>query len=322
VIVLKVSAIIPTLGRRRELETVLRRLDGIRLHEVLVVANGLDPRPLEELVSTSLHASRLLSTTKNVGIAARNLAAREATGELLLMLDDDSYPLPGALEALVEAFAGRPRLGAAAGRVREVDEDGSILAESGVGTFDWFFRGGRDGPAGSEGQPTFFFPEGASLLRREAFLEVGGFFEPFVFHCEGLELATRLLARRWDVRYVPEARFDHLRHGSRAFDASSLDHRVRNQVWYFWLHFPAPLVARRVPAYLAFDLVECAYRRVPGAWVRGVVGAWRGRSAVRGRRRPLPREVVRRAELNRGRLHAKLLVHQLKRRVRRGTTSA
>lgn len=314
---MRVSAIIPTLGRRRELETVITQLEEIPLHELLVVANGVDTRPLEELASTSRHPWRLLSTARNVGIGARNLAAREATGELLLMLDDDSYPLPGAVESLVGAFRLQGRLGAAGGRVREVDERGTVLAETGVGTFDWFFRGGREETLGPEGLMTFFFPEGASLLRREAFLEVGGFFEPFVFHYEGLELATRLLARGWDVRYVPAAGFDHLRSGARAFDASSLDHRVRNQLWYFWLHFPAALVARRVPAYLAFDLVECAYRRVPGAWLRGVVGAWRGRGAVRGRRQPLPREVIRRAELNRGRLHAELLVRQLQRRRRR-----
>jgi GT2 family glycosyltransferase len=314
----RVSAIIPTLGRRRELETVIGRLDEIPLHELLVVANGAETRPLEELVSASRHPSRLLSSAANVGIGARNLAAHNATGDLLLMLDDDSYALPGAVEALVDAFARQARLGAAGGHVREVDERGSILAERGVGTFDWFFRGGREGAVGPEGVPTFFFPEGASMLRRDAVLEVGGFFEPFVFHCEGLELATRLLAQGWEVRYVPAARFDHLRSGSRAFDAGSLDHRVRNQLWYFWLHFPTALALRRVPAYLAFDLIECVYRRVPGAWLRGIVGAWRERAAVRGRRRPLPREVIRRAELNRGRLHAKLLVRQLERRLRPG----
>jgi GT2 family glycosyltransferase len=310
----KVSAIIPTLGRRRELETVVERLDEAPLDELLVVVNGVDPEPLEELVARSRHPARLLASEVNVGIGARNLAAREATGELLLMLDDDSYPLPGAVEALAAAFESQAKLGAAGGLVREVDEHGAVLADRGPGTFDWFFRGGRYGPVGPEGLATFFFPEGAALLRREAFLEVGGFFEPFGFHYEGLELATRLLASGWDVRYVPEARFDHLR-GSRAFDPASLEQRVRNQLWYFWLHFPAAVAARRIPAYLAFDLVEACYRGVPGAWLRGLAGAWRDRASVRGRRRPLPSEVLRRAELNRGRLHMALLLRQLQRRL-------
>jgi GT2 family glycosyltransferase len=313
----RISAVIPTLGRSRELATVVARLDEVPLHELLVVANGPQEPALESIVSASRHPTRLIGAGTNVGIAARNIAAREATGELLLMLDDDSYPLPGAVEALVEAFRIQPRLAVAGGRVREVDETGRVLAETGVGTFDWFFRGGRERFVTAEGLPTFFFPEGACLLRREAFLEVGGFFEPFVFHCEALELTTRLFARGWDVRYVPAARFDHLRGGSRNFDASSLDYRVRNQIWYFWLHFPAPLLATRLPAYLAFDLVECTYRRVPGAWLRGVAEAWQDRAAVRGRRRPLPRKVIRRAELNRGRLHVALLVRQLEGRLRR-----
>ena len=314
---MKVSAVIPTLGRRRELETVVARLDAVPLHELVVVASRPSGGALEEVLSASRHPVRLVAAGESVGIAARNIGAREASGELLLMLDDDSYPLPGAVEALVDTFRRQPRLAAAGGRVREVDDEGRTLADTGVGTFDWFFRGGRERVVTAEALPTFFFPEGASLLRREALLEAGGFFEPFVFHCEALELATRLLARGWDVRYVPAARFDHLRTGSRTFDAGSLDYRVRNQIWYFWLHFPAPLVATRVPAYLAFDLVECTYRGVPNAWLRGVAGAWRDRAAVHGRRRPLPRSVIRRAELNRGRLHAQLLLRQLERRLKR-----
>ena len=50
----------------------------------------------------------LLHLDKNLNIAGRNLAAQKARGELLLMLDDDSYPLPGAVEALRWAFEALP----------------------------------------------------------------------------------------------------------------------------------------------------------------------------------------------------------------------
>ncbi len=40
-------------------------------------------------------------------------------------------------------------------------------------------------------------------MRREAFLEVGGYLEPLFMVEVEVELTTRLLAAGWDVRYVP-----------------------------------------------------------------------------------------------------------------------
>jgi GT2 family glycosyltransferase len=234
------------------------------------------------------------------------------------MLDDDSYPLPGAVETLADVFRTRPRLGAAGGSVRDVDEHGRVLKETEVGTFDWFFRGGRPDAAPPEGVPAFFFPEGAAMVRRSALLDVGGFFEPYFFHAAEIDLTTRLLAGGWDVRYVPTARFEHLKDpGGRLALPGLLHLRVRNQLWYFWIHFPARLALSRSFAYLLFDLIECTYRGAPGAWASGIREAWVGRDVVRVHRRPLPREILRRAELDRGRLHVRLLIQQARLKMRK-----
>jgi GT2 family glycosyltransferase len=303
-----VSVIILAYKRRSSLEVVLGRLTELPVHEVLVVDNG------GELEGLTRAGVRVITPEKNIGIAGRNRAAENANGDLLLMLDDDSYPLPGAVEALSEAFESQPRLGVAGGLVRDVDEAGRVLRHDELGTFDWFFRGGRKGLAPSGGWPTFFFPEGASMIRRAAFLQVGGFFEPFFFQSTEVELSTRLLAHGWDVRYLPAARFDHMKEEGSRISKAGLELRVRNQLWYFWMHFPTLLASRRTIFYLAFDFIECTYRGAVGAWTRGVRDAWRGQKLVRQHRQPLPRSVIRRAELNRGRLHILLLLGQLQRK--------
>lgn len=304
-----VSVVIVTYKRRASLELVLDRLAELPVDEILVVDNGVD---LDDFARDGV---RLIRPPRNLGIAGRNVAAAEASGELLLMLDDDAYPLPGAIEALVAVFETQPRLGVAGGFVRDVDEAGNVVRQDEVGTFDWFFRGGRRGSPPSFGWPAFFFPEGASMVRREALLDVDGFFEPFFFHCEGVDLATRLLARGWDVRYVPSANFNHMKAEAGRLRDAGLDLRVRNQLWYFWLHFPLFLAIRRMGAYLVFDLIECTERRALGAWARGIANAWKDRGLIAGSRRPLPRAVIKRAELNRGRLHIRLLFEQLRKRV-------
>ena len=299
---LGVTAVVPTLLPRSELATVLDALGDEPLGEVIVVENGpnleLEERP----------GVRILRPGRNLGIAARNLAAREAKSELLLMLDDDSYPLPGAVETLVAAFERDHRLGVAGGLVRDVDPVTGAETERGTNTFDYWLG---DPTRPDDEVPSFFFPEGACMMRREAFLEAGGYFEPYIHAGAGLDLATTLLAHGWDVRYVPTAKFVHLKAGSGRDKSAMLRARVRNQLWYFYRHFPASVAARRIPAYLAFDLLESVKSGSTGAWRRGIYDAWHQRAAVRGTRKPLPRETIRRAELNRGRRHVHLLADRI-----------
>jgi len=316
-----ISAVILAHRRVRELGLVLDRLAELPVSEILVAGDGT--RRAATPVASHGDVARLIEPQPGVdlGVAGRNIAARQATGELLLMLDDDSYPLPGSVETMVEAFRRRPRLGIVGGLVREVDSDGRIVSETEPGTFDWFLRAGAIEGMPHHGIPAIFFPEGACMIRREAFLEVGGFFEPYYLTLSELDLATRMLARGWDVRYLPDAGFNHIKHeppnsdeliqDQRQLGLSSnhlkLQLRIRNQVWYFWMRFPVMLAVRRIPAYLAFDLLECVYRGVPTAWLAGVRAAWRERGRVRHARAPLSRDLVRRAELNRGRMHVRLL---------------
>ncbi|MDP9342531.1 MAG: glycosyltransferase family 2 protein [Actinomycetota bacterium] len=314
---LSVSAVILTMGDRADmLRSVLERLSAEPVHEVLVVDNGPDGATATQ--TEGREGVRLLRPGGNTGIAGRNLAAREATGDLLLMLDDDSYPLPGAVDRLARAFGENPRLGAAGGLVRDVDGAGRVTEVDGVGSFDWFVRAGRTEPIGPEGLSADFFAEGGCMVRRSAYLEVGGFFEPYFFTCSEMDLSTRLVAARWDVRYFPEAAFDHLKPaGHGAGSRLALQYRIRNNVWYFWLRFPPSVAARRIPAYLAYDLMESVYRGMPGAWVKGVREAWVRRDSVRPYRDPVPKALIPRVEINRGRLHLRLLVDGLRKRVAR-----
>lgn len=313
---LSVAAVIITRNRRETLALVIDRLRAEPVDEILVVDNG-STDGTAELVEGYGAPVRLLEPGENLGLGGRNLAAKEATEALLLMLDDDCYPLPGAVETLADAFRANPRLGAAGGFVRDVDPEGRILRQTELGTFDWWLRAGQEGDAPREGFQAFFFPEGASMLRKAAYDEVDGYFEPFFHGSEALDLATRLIGAGWDVRYVPSAAFDHLKAESeRQTSGSNLYYRIRNHLLYIWMRFPTSLAVRRTVGYLSFDLVEATYRGVPGAWAKAVRDAWHRRELVREKRDPLPREALRRAELNRGRMHVRLLAGQLARRLR------
>lgn len=312
-----VTAVILTHNREGSLRTVLERLAELPLDEVVVVDNGSEDGTAA-LVDGWGGNVRRLDVGANKGIVARNTGVAEARNELILMLDDDSYPLPGAVEALADVHRRLPRAGVVGGWVIDIEPDGRPRWSDQAGTFDWFLRMGRNGTVPAEGLPAIFFPEGGCMAKREAFLECGGYYEPFFFTVMEVDLATRMLGAGWDVRYLPAARFEHMKEPSgRVPPQRMLRYAVRNQIWYFWRHFPAGMAARRIPAYLLFDLILCSAMGTPGSWGQGIADAWRSRSAVRGTRVPLERSVIRRAELNRGRLHVRLVGLQARKRVRR-----
>lgn len=312
-----VSAVILVRNRKDAVRIVLDKLAALArddtVDEIVVVDSGsTDGTP--DVIRAHPSDVHLIEAGTNVAIAGRNIGVRAATGDYVLILDDDCYPLPGAVSTLRAFLDNHPQVGLVGGLVRDVDPDGDVIRQEQPGTFDWWLRGGRrPQPAPADGWPCFFFPEGACLARRDAFLDVGGFFEPYFFGSSEVDVTTRLLAAGWDVRYQPAAAFDHMKAEAGRTDGSLARRmRVRNQIWYFSMHFPWPMAVRRIPAYLAWDFVECAWHgAIRTGWLGGIAAAWRQRAAIRGARKPLPRNVLKRAELNRGRLHMRLLVLQL-----------
>lgn len=295
-----------THNRVESVRVVLERLASLPVDEVVVADNGSSDGTPELILQAGGNVT-LLMLDSNLGVAARNLAVKRARSELILMLDDDSYPLPGTVEHLVAAFDRQPGLGIAGARVIDVDAEGKALGDgTGPGSFDWYLRprGRRDAPP--EGFPASFFAQGACVIRRTAFLDVGGCFAPYFFREPEPDLTARMIAAGWDVRYFPEAEFAHRHSRARRGDPATrrmLQYRIRNQIWYFWLRFPITIAARRIPLYLAFDLAECLYRGELGAWTGAIADAWAQRALIRGQRRPLPRSTLRRVELDRGRKH-------------------
>jgi GT2 family glycosyltransferase len=302
-------------NRADSLGEVLDRLLDLAIDQAVVADNASEdgtPEVVACRIEQWAAAGRelvLLRFDENIGVAARNRAIERATGEYLLFIDDDSYPLPGSLERMADAMAMSPRTAIVGAFVVEIDGQKQVVNDTAPGSFDWMLRAGAKGEPPPDGFPTYFFPEGASLARRAAIEAVGGYYEPFFFTIEGFELCSRLFAGGWDVRYLPTAPFHHMKPAKpHAAVADMLRLGARNQIWYFWMRFPAALAARRIVAYALYDLLVALSRKAARSWAAGVVDAWRLREQVRGDRAVLPRDVVRRAEMRRGRDHVRFVL--------------
>lgn len=296
---LRVSAIILAHNR---CAAVVRGIDRLReegVDEIVVVDNASDDGTADAVRRIGGNV-RVVACAENIGVAGRNRGAEAANGDLLLLVDDDSYPLPGAVDILTAPFVTSPRLGVLGGFIQDRDKAGKRIADGAIGTFDWWLRAGAEGDAPPQGFPSTYFPECGCVIRREAYFDAGGFYEPFFFHISEPDFAIRMLARGWDVRYQPAARFEHAKSPrDHAYVARNLRFRVRNQLWHYWLRYPAGVALSRAALHAFLDLLECTWSRCPGAWAGGVADGWRLRASVRGDRAPIPRELVGRAELGR-----------------------
>jgi len=171
------SLIIPTRNRRAILGDTLRRLaECVGPHiETIVIDNGSTDDTLA--LRAEFPRVRWIELGENLAAAARNVGAAAADGRILFMLDDDSWPDPGVLEATVRMFDARPDLGAVGCRV--------LLAD-GSGRHD------------AGGVPGMFFNCGGAV-RRDAFLAAGGYPPDYEYYVEEYALACQLWRMGWAI---------------------------------------------------------------------------------------------------------------------------
>jgi glycosyltransferase involved in cell wall biosynthesis len=141
------------LEARRNAVTTMRALSPPQTVSAVIVVDSGDDDTSERVRARG--GSVRLVKTGDIRAAARNYGAGEAMGDLLLLLDDDSYPLPGRVNTLRDAFNRDQGLALAAGLVLEADRDDQVIYSQEVGTFDWFLRAGHRGPVSKDGVPTF-----------------------------------------------------------------------------------------------------------------------------------------------------------------------
>lgn len=120
----KLSILIVSFNTR---ELTLACLESIKHYppegpfEVIVIDNASQDGSSEAVVER-YPDTRLIQTGDNLGFArANNLGMREATGDVLVLLNSDTEVHPGALTHLQRAFHSDPSLPAAGGRLLNTD---------------------------------------------------------------------------------------------------------------------------------------------------------------------------------------------------------
>lgn len=281
---LTLSVVIPTFGRRQELlDTVADLMRQTRLPDEIVVSDQNQP-PLPE-VDAGLASFPLVKHVRNdvPGISANyNRCLREATGDIVLYLDDDVKLDPRLLEVHLAAYAADPSLGGVAGRVEQPSGDLDPARIREVGKYHrWSGRSVANFNA-TRATEVDIAPGGNMSFPRHILLQAGGLDRGFDGNGYYLEtdLALRVRKLGYKIVFEPAATLKHLMApagGARIRDKSLHTYYfAKNGIRLYRRHahrLGRPLFYLRLAAYV---LAKAAYNGNPRIFLRGLRGIFDG----------------------------------------------
>jgi GT2 family glycosyltransferase len=281
----RVSVVLVTWNRRADLRESLRRLlaNGPPGQEVIVCDNA-STDGTAAMLREEFPGVLAIDLPRNEGIGAYNAGLRRARGEFIVVLDDDSWPGPGAIGRMLERFAADSRLGIIAFDVRNA-------ALAGVATVP-------ASRAGLEQAPAYLmaFNGAGAGIRRAVLEEVGYYPEEFFLYWNEQDLSLRVLDAGWRIASFPDVVAYHRHSPVNRESWRAPFYYCRNAFWLVWKHYP---LSRAVP--LTIELGRLVARHSleqrTTVYLRAACSAMRGALAIARARKPVGAEVAARFRL-------------------------
>jgi GT2 family glycosyltransferase len=283
--------VIATHDRRHQLLHTLQRLRALpERPPIVVVDNGSSdgtPDVVRALAGTGktgkadeadeAGALSVIELGENRGSRARDVGVEAATTPYVAFADDDSWWAPGSLTRAEGLFDAHPSVAVLAARilVGHAQTLDPVCRQMAASPLD-----GRDGLPGPR---VLGFVACGAVVRRNAFLAVGGFDDVLFFRCEEGLLAMDLARDGWDLVYVDDLVAHHHPSPSRDPDGQRAV-VLRNDLLTAWMRRPLGVA---VDATL--DLARLA-RKDPAARTALRQATGRLRAAL-ARRRVVPADV-------------------------------
>lgn len=230
----RVTTVVITRNRLEDLRRTLPR----HRPPVVLVDNGSSDGTVA-YVTERFPWIETVALGQNIGAPARNVGAERSSTPYVAFADDDSWWRPGALIDAADVLDRHPRLAVLAARM--------LLDDS--GREDPVCAQMAAAPLGTEpdlpGPSVLGFLACGAVVRRDAFLSVGGFDEVLFFGGEEERVALDLLTTGWGMAYAPEVVAEHRPSTSRV-PSQRRRRWARNQVLTALMRRPWSVVGRQV----------------------------------------------------------------------------
>jgi len=209
-------------NRKEDLREVLIELEKTtyRNIEIIVVDNAsADGSP--EMVEKEFPYVKLIKMPENIGITGWNIGFEEANGKYIVVLDDDSYPTPDAIELMVEEF-------------EKADEEVGIIA--------FQVRSTKDNRCLTDNWPNqmiTFWGCGAGI-KKDLINRIGGYEPKFFLYMNEKEFAIRALKNGFKTIYCKDIIVYHKNSSVHRTSFRSFFYMNKNNIFIFLKYYDLP----------------------------------------------------------------------------------
>jgi GT2 family glycosyltransferase len=225
---MKFTVMITTLNRLNDLQRTCEVLSSLEPQpfEVLITADGCTDETVSYIQANYPGYHLIVNQSGRGSVASRAAMMQRASGDLVLALDDDSYPEQlDCLRSLAIIFEENPKL-AIATFPQRTDEYPDTLSQTDFGIQ----------------KPIRSFANSGACLRVSAYRDLPGF-EPMFFHMyEEPDYAIQCIANGWEVRYFPQITIRHHFTGTGRSEVRNHHRHARNELWSALIRCPMPYV--------------------------------------------------------------------------------
>jgi GT2 family glycosyltransferase len=252
----RVTAVVLTYNRVTEVMRTIGHLAALPEQPAIIVVDNGSQDGTSARLTKSFPEITVLRLERNIGAAARNAGVQEAATRYVALCDDDTWwATDGSLRRAADVLDQHDRIAVVTAKVlvgpdEREDPTCALMAKSPLHR-----------PAGFPGPSILGFLAGASLVRREAFLEVGGFEPKLFLGGEEALMAYDLAEAGWSMVYLSTALVHH--HASPSRD--SIGRRrllLRNALWIAWLRRPFVSACRET--WRAYETIRSDPAALPG----------------------------------------------------------
>jgi len=233
----QVSIIVPVFNQYRMTISCLKAIlenTATGNYEVLIADDCSSDATTE--IENQVSNITIIRASENQGFLKNcNNAARQAKGEFVILLNNDTNVQPGWLEAMLKQFELNPQAGLVGPKL--LFEDGRLQEAGGIVWQDasgWNFGRGQDAslPEFNYVRETDYISGACIMLRKTVWDQLGGFDEAFApAYYEDTDLAFRIRELGLKVIYQPAAEVIHFEGVSNGTDLAGgvKKHQLLNQ---------------------------------------------------------------------------------------------
>ncbi|WP_447598139.1 glycosyltransferase family 2 protein [Nitrospira sp. Nam80] len=272
----RVTVVVLSYNRVQEVLRTLHHLSNLEEHpQIIVVDNGSNDGTASQVAQRYPRVT-IIGRDSNIGAAARNAGVERAATPYVALCDDDTWWATGSLRRAADALDAHRSVAVITAKVlvgpeEREDPTSTQMANSPLPR-----------PLGSPGPPILGFLAGASMIRRDAFLGVGGFEPRFFLGGEEALVAYDLAEAGWTMMYLPTAVVHH--YPSRLRDSIARRRLLlRNALWVAWLRRPLASAWRETGNALAHLRTDAGLRPAFVDALRGIGWVARKRRRVSAR---------------------------------------